>query len=224
MTSLAISPYAPAPGGEQVASVPRAWRGKRLFDLAVCMVLLVLSVPVFVVVAAVIALTSPGPIFFRQRRVGFAGTEFEILKLRTMHVGAEDVLAEDPDLLRHYLDGDHKVPRRLDPRVTRVGRFLRLSSLDELPQFWNVLKGDMSLVGPRPELPWLVERYKPEEFRRLLVPPGLTGWWQVNARAERPMHMSISDDLYYVDNYSLWLDLWILLKTPSALWRARGAF
>jgi lipopolysaccharide/colanic/teichoic acid biosynthesis glycosyltransferase len=115
----------------------------------------------------------------------------------------------------------HKHPE--DPRVTRVGRFLRRASLDELPQLWNVLRGDMSLVGPRPELPWLVAQYEPWRRRRLVVPPGMTGWWQVNGRAEKPMHLHADDDLYYIANYSFWLDLRILWKTIWVVLEGRGA-
>jgi lipopolysaccharide/colanic/teichoic acid biosynthesis glycosyltransferase len=111
-----------------------------------------------------------------------------------------------------------------DPRVTRVGHFLRKSSLDELPQLWNVFKGEMSLVGPRPELPELVEQYKPWQRKRFAVPQGLTGWWQINGRSDRPMHLHTEDDLYYVQHYSIGLDLFILLKTFWTVMSGRGAF
>ena len=113
---------------------------------------------------------------------------------------------------------------RITKRVTRVGRFLRRYSLDELPQLWNVLVGDMSLVGPRPELPWLVDKYDPWQRKRFAVPQGITGWWQVNGRSDKPMHLSTEDDLYYVYNYSLWLDLRILAMTPWVVLRGAGAF
>jgi len=124
------------------------------------------------------------------------------------------------------LDGDgrqvYKAPD--DKRITRVGRFLRRTSLDELPQFWNVLKGEMSLVGPRPEMEFIVEKYEPWQRQRLAVPPGITGWWQVNGRSDLPMHLNTHLDLYYIRNYSLWLDLLILWKTVGAvLWR-QGAY
>jgi lipopolysaccharide/colanic/teichoic acid biosynthesis glycosyltransferase len=108
--------------------------------------------------------------------------------------------------------------------VTRVGVFLRKTSLDELPQLLNILKGDMSLVGPRPELPHLVARYAEWQYARFLVPQGLTGWWQINGRADKPMHMHTDEDLYYVRNYSLWLDILILIRTPLAVLSRRGAF
>jgi lipopolysaccharide/colanic/teichoic acid biosynthesis glycosyltransferase len=111
-----------------------------------------------------------------------------------------------------------------DPRVTRVGRVIRRTSLDELPQLINVLKGDMSLVGPRPELPWLVEKYEPWQRKRFAVPQGLTGWWQVNGRSEKPMHLNTEDDLYYIQHYSLLLDLQILWKTMFAVLKRQGAY
>jgi lipopolysaccharide/colanic/teichoic acid biosynthesis glycosyltransferase len=114
--------------------------------------------------------------------------------------------------------------RKDDPRVTRIGRFLRRFSLDELPQLWNVLKGEMSLVGPRPEQLWLVDQYEPWQRKRFAVPQGITGWWQINGRSDKPLHLNTEDDLYYVYNYSVWLDIWILLRTPLAVLQGKGAF
>jgi lipopolysaccharide/colanic/teichoic acid biosynthesis glycosyltransferase len=116
----------------------------------------------------------------------------------------------------------HKRPE--DPRVTRIGKALRHYSIDELPQLVNVLRGEMSLVGPRPELPWLVDCYQSWQRHRFAVPPGMTGWWQINGRSDRPMHLNVEDDLYYIRNYSLWLDLLILLRTIPAVFSGRGAY
>jgi len=113
---------------------------------------------------------------------------------------------------------------RNDPRVTRLGRFLRRYSLDELPQFINVLRGEMSVVGPRPELPYLVEKYEPWQYVRFTVPQGLTGWWQVNGRSDKPMHLNTEKDIYYIENYSFWLDLQIILRTPWVLLHHEGAY
>jgi lipopolysaccharide/colanic/teichoic acid biosynthesis glycosyltransferase len=142
-------------------------------------------------------------------------------KFRSMYEGSE---ARLKDVIHYDEDGNliHKIPN--DPRVTRVGRFLRRNSLDELPQFLNVLKGDMSLVGPRPELPILVEKYQPWQRARFAVPQGITGWWQVNGRSDKPMHLNTDDDLYYIQNYSLLLDLQIVFKTALVVLRGKGAY
>jgi len=111
-----------------------------------------------------------------------------------------------------------------DPRVTQVGRKLRRTSLDELPQLINVFRGEMSLVGPRPEMPYVTAEYEPWQWQRFRVPPGITGWWQVNGRSDKPMHLHTEDDLYYIQNYSFWLDLRILLKTVLVVWQGHGAY
>lgn len=193
---------------------------KRLFDLVIGTVLTLIALPIMGVVAVVIRCDGPGPVLFKQLRVGENGRLFEMYKFRTMVDGAEKLQAQ---VITRDAEGRllHKHPD--DPRVTRVGRFLRRTSLDELPQLFNVLKGDMSLVGPRPELPWLVAEYAPWQWRRLMVPQGLTGWWQVNGRANRPMHLHTDVDLYYVSNYSFWLDVRIICKTFWAVVQGRGA-
>jgi exopolysaccharide biosynthesis polyprenyl glycosylphosphotransferase len=193
---------------------------KRAFDLAVTLALLVPGTPLLLLVAALIKLDSPGPVIFKQRRVGENGRLFEMYKFRTMVADAE---ARRPP---PRLDADgravHKLPD--DARVTRLGRFLRRTSVDELPQLFNVLKGQMSLVGPRPEQQFIVEGYEPWQRQRLAVPPGITGWWQVNGRGDLPMHLNTHLDLYYIRNYSLWLDIVILWKTIGAVIRRRGAY
>lgn len=194
---------------------------KRFFDLVVGGLLTLLCLPVMGVVALAIKLDSPGPVIFRQQRVGENGRLFMMYKFRSMVANAEELQEQVNDV-----DGEghiiHKKPD--DPRVTRVGRFIRRFSLDELPQLFNVLRGEMSLVGPRPELPWLVERYEPWQRKRLAVPQGITGWWQVNGRSDKPMHLHTEDDLFYIQNYSLWLDLLILWKTVWVVLRGRGAY
>jgi exopolysaccharide biosynthesis polyprenyl glycosylphosphotransferase len=194
---------------------------KRAFDLAVTLLALPPILLLTAIIALLIRLEGPGPVIFRQKRVGENGRLFELYKFRTMVPGAEKLrsVVEHRDENGHLI---HKSPK--DPRITRVGRFLRSTSLDELPQFFNILKGDMSLVGPRPELPYLVDEYKPWQRKRFAVPPGLTGWWQVNGRSDRPMHLNTEDDLYYVQHYSLWLDLWILFRTVWVVVNRKGAF
>ncbi|WP_376791087.1 undecaprenyl-phosphate glucose phosphotransferase [Thermoflexus sp.] len=194
---------------------------KRAFDLVVGSILTLLALPVMGLVALAIKLDSPGPILFRQQRVGENGRLFTMYKFRSMVVNAE-ALQDQVTEVREDGTIIHKKPD--DPRVTRVGRFIRRYSLDELPQLFNVLKGDMSLVGPRPELPWLVERYQPWQRKRFAVPQGITGWWQVNGRSDKPMHLHTEEDLFYIQNYSLWLDLVILWKTIWVVLRGRGAY
>jgi len=193
---------------------------KRMIDLILGVVVSLVTLPLMGIIGIIIKLDSPGPVLFKQPRVGENGTLFTMYKFRSMVEGAERL--SQPVTGRDAAGPvAHKHPE--DPRVTRVGRFLRRASLDELPQLWNVLRGDMSLVGPRPELPWLVARYEPWRRRRLVVPPGMTGWWQVNGRAEKPMHLHADDDLYYIANYSFWLDMRILWKTFWVVLEGRGA-
>ena len=195
------------------ARYSRAYRvSKRVVDVVVAALGLLLVSPLFLLVALAIRLDSPGPAFFVQPRVGQRGRLFAMLKFRTMVHGAA--------LPRV---GPHKRPD--DQRVTRVGRLLRRTSLDELPQLVNVLLGQMSLVGPRPELPAIVlAHYAPWQYRRLLVPQGITGWWQVTGRSAKLLHEHTEDDLYYVAHAGLGLDLRILARTVRAVVRRDGAF
>jgi exopolysaccharide biosynthesis polyprenyl glycosylphosphotransferase len=180
------------------------------------------ALPVLVLLACMIRLDSPGPVLFRQMRVGERGEEFERLKFRTMCVDAEARLAA----LAGAADAGNGVlfKMRHDPRLTRVGRWMRRFSLDELPQLINVLRGEMSLVGPRPPLPREVEVYEPDAVRRLRVRPGLTGLWQVSGRSDLSWEESLRLDLWYVDNWSLVLDLQILFRTARAVLRGSGAY
>lgn len=194
---------------------------KRLFDLTLSGFVLALTLPFMAVIALMIKLDSHGPVIFRQQRVGENGRLFPMYKFRSMVVGAENLQSSITEVTE---DGKVIFKKADDPRVTRIGRLLRHTSLDELPQLFNVFKGDMSLVGPRPELPWLVGQYEPWQHKRLAVPQGMTGWWQINGRADKPMHLHTEDDLYYVQNYSLWMDIYILLKTPWVVVRGKGAY
>jgi lipopolysaccharide/colanic/teichoic acid biosynthesis glycosyltransferase len=176
----------------------------RALDVAGAAVGLTLASPLLGLAALAIKLEDGGPVLFRQERVGRGGEPFELLKLRTMVVGAES------------LGAGHAVDRG-DPRITRAGRLARRLSLDELPQLWNVLRGDMSLIGPRPTLRYQVERYTDRQRRRLDVKPGITGWAQVHGRAALPWAERIELDVWYVEHRSPRLDLKILLRTPLAL-------
>jgi len=183
--------------------------------------LLVLS-PLLLVIALVVRLETHGPPLFRQVRVGRRGERFELYKFRSMVLDAEDQL--DALLAANEADAGMLFKLRRDPRVTRVGRWLRRYSLDELPQLLNVVRGDMALVGPRPPLPGEVERDESDVRRRLLVKPGITGLWQVNGRSDLTWEESVRLDLYYVENWSLALDAMIIWKTLFAVLRGRGAY
>jgi len=176
----------------------------RAADVAIAGTALVVASPLLGLAAAAVKLGDRGPVLYRQTRVGRNGVDFELLKLRTMVVGAEH-------------QGAGIAVDRGDARITRVGRLLRRLSLDELPQLWNVLRGEMSVIGPRPTLRYQVERYTPRQLRRLEVRPGITGWAQVQGRAALPWAERIELDVYYVEHRSPWLDLKILAKTPLAL-------
>jgi exopolysaccharide biosynthesis polyprenyl glycosylphosphotransferase len=194
---------------------------KRLFDLVVTIFMLLLLWPLLLVIAALIKLDSPGPIIFKQQRMGENGKIFWMYKFRSMIAGAEE---HQDEVTQFTEDGRILHKFRDDPRVTRMGRRLRRWSLDELLQLLNVLKGDMSLVGPRPEMPWLVELYEPWQRKRFAVPQGMTSWWVISGRSDKPLHLHIEDDLYYIQNYSLLLDLQILWKTIGIMLKGRGAF
>jgi exopolysaccharide biosynthesis polyprenyl glycosylphosphotransferase len=183
---------------------------KRFMDEMLGLVALILLSPLGFIIMLAIKLESRGPVFFRQERIGFQGKPFKMLKFRSMYVNTP-AYAKTPRSSR-------------DPRITRVGAILRKTSLDELPQLLNVLKGEMSLVGPRPEMPFIVEKYKPIYRYRFLVQPGLTGLWQISGRSDKPLEENIKYDLYYIKNLSLALDLVILLRTIPAVLFGRGAY
>lgn len=193
---------------------------KRALDVIVATLALVLFCPIFLLIAILIKLDSPGPIFFTQTRVGECCRLFTIIKFRTMTNGADKRLHE----VMREVDGKLVHKHRNDPRVTRLGRLLRSTSLDELPNLLNVLRGEMSIVGPRPELPELVSRYEPLQFGRLAVPPGMTGWWQINGRSDKPLHLNSEEDLYYIQHYSLFLDIVIMWRTIGVILKRKGAF
>jgi exopolysaccharide biosynthesis polyprenyl glycosylphosphotransferase len=194
---------------------------KRTFDVVLAAAGVVVLSPLLLLVALLIRLQDGGPVLYRQRRVGANGAQFDMVKFRSMVVDAEARLQEIADANEH--DGVlFKI--REDPRVTRVGRIIRKFSIDELPQLFNVLRGEMSLVGPRPPLVNEYERYEQDTHRRLLVRPGMTGLWQVSGRADLPWSEAVRLDLYYVDNWSMVIDLVIMLKTVKAVLVSRGAY
>jgi lipopolysaccharide/colanic/teichoic acid biosynthesis glycosyltransferase len=184
---------------------------RRALDIVVSSLVLALSAPLLLLAMAAIRLESRGPVIYRQRRVGLNGERFEVYKLRTMIDGAERVGAG----LRINAG---------DERITRVGTWLRRGSLDELPNLLNVLRGEMSLIGPRPTLPEQVAQYTPRQRGRLAIKPGITGWAQVNGRASLPWAERIELDLYYVEHRSLALDLRILLRTPAMILGGSGLY
>lgn len=195
---------------------------KGLFDRTAAGLALAVLAPWLLLLVVAVRIDSPGPAFYRQVRVGRRGSSFPMLKLRSMVVGADKMVADLRDLNEHEEGPLFKM--RADPRITRVGSLLRRMSLDELPQLWNVVKGQMSLVGPRPPLPDEVAQYPDEVHRRLLVKPGMTGLWQVSGRSDLNWEESVRLDLYYVDNWSLLLDLSVISRTFRAVVSGRGAY
>ncbi|MDT4925235.1 MAG: hypothetical protein QOG01_2948 [Pseudonocardiales bacterium] len=207
---------------------PRLY-GKRAFDLTFALTCLVVLCPFLLVIAVLVRMSSPGGALFRQTRVGRYGRPFTILKFRTMRTGCSD------EIHRNYVQNQLGSPAPVpsgehgyfkiedDPRVTRLGRLLRRTSLDELPQLFNVVRGDMSLVGPRPALPWEAELFGSVHHARFLLPPGITGLWQVSGRSRLTMRTGLELDLEYVRDRTFLLDLVILIKTIPAVLCAKGA-
>jgi|SRR5215471_13179954 len=192
---------------------------KRAFDVMVACATLILLAPFMVLIAVAVVIDSPGSVLYRNHRVGRQGRLFRLYKFRTM-VSDADLMLDEVRSLNERKGVLFKVSR--DPRLTRVGRFLRRYSLDELPQLWNILKGEMSLVGPRPPLISEYEQFQPEHRRRMEVSPGLTGLWQVTARRDPSFETYVRLDCHYVDHWTLWLDLRILLKTVPAVLSGNG--
>jgi lipopolysaccharide/colanic/teichoic acid biosynthesis glycosyltransferase len=226
----------------------RAWylRTKRILDVIFVLATSIFTLPLMLLIAILIKLDSAGPVIYRQKRVGaerwekegfsyWREKEFTIYKFRTMYNGSNHKLHYD--FIKAYIEGDHKRMLDLqpdqstvkmnklngDPRVTRVGKFLRKTSLDELPQFWNVLIGEMTLVGPRPPIPYEVEMYRPWHRRRLASVPGLTGWWQVKGRCTTNFDEMVRLDIEYLEKQSFWLDVKVILLTIPAIITGKGA-
>ncbi len=196
-------------------------RTKRVLDVLGSIAAMTLLSPIFLVVATAVMLTSPGPVIFRQVRVGKDGKEFYFYKFRSMRVNAE---AEREDLQEHNESIGPVFKIKDDPRLTRIGRLIRRTSLDELPQLWNVLKGEMSLVGPRPPIPGEVGKYSEWESQRLVVKPGITCIWQVSGRSEIDFDTWVKMDIDYIENWSLRNDISLLAKTVPAVLSRRGAY
>jgi exopolysaccharide biosynthesis polyprenyl glycosylphosphotransferase len=206
---------------------------KRIMDILGSVVGLILFSPIILITTIVVKMTSPGPIVFRQSRFGRKGVRFPFYKFRSMYWGTDDHIHREyvANLIKGEIEkinqGEKEAPlfkMKSDPRVTPVGKIIRKTSIDELPQFFNVLKGEMSLVGPRPPLPYEVEKYEPWHLRRILeVKPGMTGLWQVDGRSTTSFDDMVRLDLRYAQNWSLWLDIKILLKTVRAVFRPKGA-
>jgi lipopolysaccharide/colanic/teichoic acid biosynthesis glycosyltransferase len=194
---------------------------KRIFDLIVGLLILVLLVPVVPLIALIIRLDSSGPVFYRQDRIGEGGRPFKFYKFRSMYVESD---RRQKELERHNEQDGPVFKMRLDPRVTSVGRFLRRSSMDEVPQVLNVLKGDMSIVGPRPPLPTEVSRYLPGHHRRLDVKPGITCLWQISGRSQIGFDEWMRLDMEYLRTRSLRTDFLIFVKTIPAVMARRGAY
>ncbi len=200
---------------------------KRVIDIAFSSAALLALSPLMAMIAIAVKLSSPGPVLFRQKRLGLLGREFEFLKFRSMIAG------NNPEIHKKYIEsliqgkqgGDGVFKIQNDPRVTKLGRFLRKTSLDELPQFLNVLRGEMSIVGPRPPIPYEMEKYSCWHKRRVLeVKPGITGLWQVKGRSRTTFDEMVRLDIRYINEQSPWLDTMILLQTPRAVLSASGAY
>lgn len=202
-------------------------RAKRLVDILFTLLIAPFVIFVGLIIALLIRLDSPGPIFYRQRRVGQNGEEFDMIKFRSMYVHCDDTTHRTA--IEHYMNGeklsnDFANPYKLtdDERITQLGKFIRKTSLDELPQFWNVLRGQMSIVGPRPPLPYETERYSEHDWLRLFGKPGVTGHWQIYGRGRVPFQEMVEMDITYLRNQSLWRDCKYIILTIPVMLFARG--
>jgi exopolysaccharide biosynthesis polyprenyl glycosylphosphotransferase len=217
-------------GQPGIHGLPRL--SKRVFDVAMAVMMLILSAPLMLLIVALIKLESPGGVIYRQQRIGENGRLFNMLKFRSMRADSDEAAhkAHVQRLIELNLspeelaaEGQSSLKIEKDPRITRVGSFIRKTSLDELPQLFNVLRGDMSLVGPRPALPYEAELYQDWHKRRFEALPGMTGWWQVKGRNRVSFDEMVRMDLHYIDHTSVWLDLRLLLQTPWAVISGKGA-
>ena len=199
-----------------------AYLVKRLIDIVAAILLLILLSPLFVIIMILIYQSSPGPVFYKQTRVGRWGKLFTMWKFRSMYPDADTRLKEM--MAQNEMTGGVIFKMKNDPRIIPVGRFIRKASIDELPQLWNVLKGDMSLVGPRPALPSEVNQYSLQDRQRLEVIPGITCIWQVSGRSDIPFPQQVQLDVQYIQSQSVWLDIKLLLKTIPAVLLSRGAY
>ena len=221
---------APATFIERVrATEERYFFSKRLLDVVLATAMFAAALPIMVVVAVLVAVDSPGPILYKQRRVGQSGEEFDLYKFRSMRHNADDGIHRTA--IARFMKGERldssrtpDSPYKLgdDPRITRIGRFIRKTSLDELPQIWNIITGQMSLVGPRPPIPYEVALYSKRAMQRLNGKPGLTGPWQVYGRGTVTFHEMVEMDIAYLRNRSLAYDLKLMLQTIPAVLNGRG--
>ncbi|WP_338667748.1 undecaprenyl-phosphate galactose phosphotransferase WbaP [Pseudodesulfovibrio methanolicus] len=222
-TTVDISGILGLETGQKILS-PTSQFYKRIMDLTSSFIGLLILFPVFLIIGLTIKLDSPGPVLYRQRRLSKGGVEVDIWKFRTMVSNAdtilEDYLSKDPTLKAKW-EQDYKLDN--DPRITRVGRFMRKYSIDELPQLFNVLKGEMSLVGPRPIVKAEATKYMDNYELYLRVLPGMTGLWQISGRSNLSYSKRIDLDVYYIRNWSIWFDLYILIRTPAAIFNCVGA-
>ena len=221
-----LGEFTAAPESVAPADLPQGYAlVKRLLDLTFGVVLSLLSLPLIALIGILIRLDSPGPIVFRQVRIGRGGVPFRFYKFRTMYVDARERF---PELYAYQYDDETIKTMRFklldDPRLTRVGRRLRRTSLDELPNLWNVLTGDISLVGPRPEIPQMLRYYTPAQLQKFAVKPGVTGLAQIGGRGLLSLQDTIAEDLRYVESCGFWTDLRILSRTAVEVVRRQGAF